>query len=215
MEEIRIPVAREGYPFIAFGAFCTLVAAILQYDLVALPALLLTAFCLYFFRDPSRVVPDDADALVAPADGRVILIEKVFDDHFVKEHVYKVSIFMNVFNVHVNRAPCNGEVSRVYYSPGHFYAANTQRGALENEFCALTITTMAKRRLAVVQVAGLVARRIVCWAQKGDTLSKGERFGLIRFGSRVDLYLPLNVQLEVAVGQKVRAGETVLGYLAA
>lgn len=214
MKEIRVPVAREGYPFIAFAAFATLIAAILEYDIASFAALLCTAFCLYFFRDPSRVVPDEDDVLVAPADGRIILIEKVFDDRFIKEHAYKVSIFMNVFNVHVNRAPCDGEVNRVRYSPGHFYAANTQRGALKNEYCALTVTTSSKRKLAVVQMAGLVAQRIVCWAQKGDMLRKGQRFGLIRFGSRVDLYLPLNVQLEVTLGQKVRAGETVLGYLA-
>lgn len=215
MLEMRIPVAREGYPFIGFAAYVALLTAILGYDLFTLAALFCTAFCLYFFRDPQRVIPDEEDVLVSPADGRVILIEKVFDDRFVKEHVYKVSIFMNVFNVHVNRVPCAGMVERVKYSAGRFYAANTQRGALENEFCALILTTPSARKLAVVQMAGLVARRIVCWAAKGDTLTKGQRFGLIRFGSRVDLYLPQHVQLEVKVGQKVRAGESVLGYLPA
>lgn len=214
MKEIRIPIAQEGYPFIAFAAFAALTAAVLGYDLVTLVLLMITAFCLFFFRDPERVVSDEEDVLVAPADGRVILIEKVFDDRFVKEHVYKVSIFMNIFNVHVNRVPFNGTVQKVQYSPGHFYAANTQRGALENEYCALIATIPSDQKMAVVQVAGLVARRIVCWAEKGDNLKKGQRFGLIRFGSRVDLYLPLKVHLEVALGQKVRAGETVLGYLA-
>jgi phosphatidylserine decarboxylase len=213
MKEPRIPVALEGYPFIALAALVTLVMAILGYNLVALLALALTTFVLYFFRDPERVSPEEDDVVVSPADGKVILIEKMFDDQFVKEHVYKISIFMNIFNVHVNRFPLPGTVTQVRYSPGSFLAANTERAALENENCALVIATPGRQKLAVVQVAGLIARRIVCWATKGDYLARGQRFGLIRFGSRVDLYLPLQIQLEVRPGQKVRAGETVLGYL--
>ncbi|RJX26893.1 MAG: phosphatidylserine decarboxylase family protein [Desulfurivibrio sp.] len=213
MKEQHIPVAREGYPFIGFTAFVTTVLAVLGYDIIAFWAMLLTGFVLYFFRDPSRIIPAESDVLVAPADGKVILVEKVFDDRFVNEQVYKVSIFMNIFNVHVNRAPFPGTVTTITYSPGRFYSADTERGALENEFCAVTMTTDAGQRLAVVQVAGLIARRIVCWAEHGDALSRGQRFGLIRFGSRVDLYLPLKTQLEIAVGQKVKGGETVLGYL--
>ncbi len=208
----QVPVAREGYPFIAIAAFATIVIAIIGYDLIALLGLSLTAFILYFFRDPERVCPEGNDVLVSPADGKVISIEKVFDDKFVKEHVYKVSIFMNVFNVHVNRIPFRARVDQVIYSPGSFYAANTEQGALENEYCAVILSTPLNKRLAVVQVAGLLARRIVCWATKGDGLERGQRFGLIRFGSRVDLYIPQQVQLEVTAGQKVRAGETVLGY---
>ncbi|MHB1184487.1 MAG: phosphatidylserine decarboxylase family protein [Desulfurivibrionaceae bacterium] len=213
MKKPQVPVALEGYPFIGFAALTTLVLAILDYDCSALLALFTTAYVLYFFRDPERVIPEDEDVLVSPADGKVILIEKVFDDRFVKEHVYKVSIFMNLFNVHVNRVPCPGTVTQVQYSPGMFFSANTERGALENEACALTLETRSNRKIAVVQVAGLIARRIVCWAGKGDRLMRGERFGLIRLGSRVDLYLPQQTQLEVSVGQKVRAGETILGYL--
>lgn len=213
MKKPQIPVALEGYPFIGFAAFTTLVLAILGYDFFALLLMFLTAFVLYFFRDPERISPEDEDALVSPADGKVILIEKVFDDRFVKEHAYKVSIFMNVFNVHVNRMPFSATVTRVQYSPGLFFSANTERGALENEACGLILDTKNNRKIAVVQIAGLIARRIVCWAVKGDSLERGERFGLIRFGSRVDLYLPQQVQLEVSLGQKVRAGETVIGYL--
>jgi len=213
MIEPRIPVAREGYPFIFFAGFATLVAAILGFVLATLLLLALTAFVLYFFRDPERVSPQDEDALVSPADGKVILVERVFDDRFSKEHAYKVSIFMNVFNVHVNRAPFPGRVERIIYSPGAFFSADTERGALQNESCAMVMTTPSARRMAVVQVAGLIARRIVCWATPGDDLGRGQRFGLIRFGSRVDLYLPITTQLEVLVGQKVRAGESVLGYL--
>jgi len=214
MKEPRIPVAKEGYPFIFAMGFAALLAAILNSVLASGFFLAATFFCLFFFRDPSRVVPLDDDALVSPADGKVILIEKVFDERFVKDHVYKVSIFMNVFNVHVNRVPFPGRVVGIRYSPGNFYAANSERGALTNESCGVVVETPSIKRYAMVQMAGVIARRIVCWAQKGDTLSRGQRFGLIRFGSRVDLYLPLNIQLEVNKGQKVKAGETVLGYLA-
>ncbi len=212
MIQPQIPVAREGYPFIAFAALAALVAAVLGHDLLAAGGLLLTGFVLYFFRDPERVGPDADDAVVAPADGKVILIEKVFDERFVKEHVYKLSIFMNVFNVHVNRMVFAGRVVEVRYTPGIFLAANTEQGALENENCGVILTTASNKKLAVVQVAGLIARRIVCWAEKGDSLARGQRFGLIRFGSRVDVYLPQQIQLEVSIGDKVRAGETVLGY---
>ncbi|MFZ5775615.1 MAG: phosphatidylserine decarboxylase family protein [Thermodesulfobacteriota bacterium] len=213
MKKPQVPVALEGYPFIGFAALTAVVLALLDYDCAALIMLAVTAFVLYFFRDPERIAPEEEDVIVSPADGKVIVIEKVFDNRFLKEHAYKVSIFMNVFNVHVNRVPFSGTVSRVQYFPGKFFSADTERGALENEACALTIDTGNHRRLAVVQVAGLIARRIVCWAGKGDALARGERFGLIRFGSRVDLYLPQQVQLEVVLGQKVRAGESVLGYL--
>ncbi len=210
----RVPVAEEGYPFIFVMGFASLVTAVLGFSLAALAFLLLCFFCLYFFRDPERVVPIDDDAIVSPADGKVILIEKVFDERFVREHVYKISIFMNIFNVHVNRVPFPGRVAAIKYSPGNFYAANSERGALSNEYCGVVVETSSSWRYAMVQMAGVIARRIVCWAEKGDELARGQRFGLIRFGSRVDLYLPLNVQLEVEVGQKVKAGETVLGYLA-
>lgn len=213
MKKIQVPVAKEGYPFIVFAALLSVVTAILGYDITALSALFLTSFVLFFFRDPERISPEEDDVIVSPADGKIILIEKVFDDKYVKEHVHKISIFMNVFNVHVNRFPFSGKVKKVLYSPGSFYSANTERGALENEACAVIVDINSERRFAVVQVAGLIARRIVCWATKGDQLERGQRFGLIRFGSRVDLYLPLQAHLEVKKGQKVKAGETILGYL--
>jgi phosphatidylserine decarboxylase len=209
----KVPVALEGYPFIGFAALSAVIASLLDYDFIGMSALACTAFLLYFFRDPERITPDDEDVIVSPADGKVILVEKVFDDRFVNEHVYKISIFMNIFNVHVNRMPMSGRVSAIEHEPGRFYSANTDRAALENEFCAVTVNTSSEVRYAVVQVAGLIARRIVCWITKGDAISKGQRFGMIRFGSRVDLYLPLKTQIEISPGQKVRAGETVLGYL--
>ncbi len=209
----QIPVAREGYPFIIFIAFATFIFALLKYDLIALITLFLTGFTFYFFRDPERISPDDEDVVVAPADGKIILVEKIFDDRFVNEHVYKVSIFMSIFDVHVNRVPFAGEVEKIQYSPGSFYAANTDQGGLANENCGVILTTKKDFKYAVVQIAGLLARRIVCWVEKGDVIDRGKRFGMIRFGSRVDLYLPQNMQLEIRSGQKVRAGETVIGYL--
>jgi phosphatidylserine decarboxylase len=213
MKEPQIPVAREGYPFIVFSAFTTLVTALLGYEFIAVIALFLTGFVFYFFRDPERIIPDAENGIIAPADGKVILVEKIFDDRFLHEHVYKVSIFMSVFDVHVNRLPFAGEVEKILYTAGSFYAANTDQGSLANEHCAVIISTPKNFRYAVVQVAGLVARRIVCWAEKGDRIASGSRFGLIRFGSRVDIYLPQQMQVEVRSGQRVRAGETVIGYI--
>lgn len=211
MKIVRIPVALEGTPFILFAAFATLIAALLNNQAAAVIGLAVTTFTLYFFRDPSRVVPDDATALVSPADGRIILIEQVVDDCYLQARVQKISIFMNVFDVHVNRVPFAGLVEKIVYSPGKFYSADSPRAGLENETCAVLLDGGQGRRMAFVQMAGLIARRIVCWAEKGDLLSKGSRFGLIRFGSRVDLYLPLELRLEVAMGQRVKAGQTILG----
>ena len=213
MKEPQIPVAREGYPFILFAAFVSLIAALLEYEFFAVISLVLTGFVLYFFRDPDRVIPEAEDAVVSPADGKVILVEKMFDDRFVNEHVYKISIFMSVFDVHVNRLPFTGQVEKIQYMPGSFYAANTDQGGLANEHCAVMLSTPKNFRYAVVQIAGLVARRIVCWAEKGDMLERGGRYGLIRFGSRVDLYLPQQLQVEIRTGQRVRAGETIIGFM--
>ena len=208
-------MALEGTPFILFAAFVTLIAALLEREAAALLGVAGTAFVLYFFRDPSRLVPDDETAMVSPADGRVILIEEVMDDRYLGAKAQKVSIFMNIFDVHVNRAPFSGQVERIVYTPGRFYSADSPRAGLENETCAVILDAGNGRRLAFVQMAGLIARRIVCWAERGDCLTKGERFGLIRFGSRVDLYLPLDLRLEIKMGAQVKAGETVLGRFVA
>ena len=143
----------------------------------------------------------------------MITIEKVFDDRFFHEYVHKISIFMNIFNVHVNRIPQSGTVEKIIYTPGEFYSADSNQGGLRNENCATIITGETGRKIAVVQVAGLIARRIVCWLEPEDNVRQGDRFGLIRFGSRVDLYIPGSVQISVKKGEIVRAGETVLGQL--
>lgn len=209
----QVPVAKEGYPFIGFAAFCTIVIAILGFPIATAFLLVATTFIICFFRDPERFVPSREDALVSPADGKVILVEKVMDNQFTGGEVHKISIFMNVFNVHVNRLPFSGKVDKVLYKTGKFYSADSERGGLENEQCATIIKTHQGKVLVFVQIAGLIARRIICWLEPGDDVDKGKRFGLIRFGSRVDLYLPIETDISVKTGEKVRAGETILGYL--
>lgn len=210
----QIPVAREGFPFIGLAAFLTLILAVLGFTALTALALIATAFILYFFRDPERFVPERPDALVSPADGKIILIEDVMDHAFTGGQAHKISIFMNVFDVHVNRIPCDGSIDRIIYTPGKFYSADSDRGALHNEYCATVLSTSSGRKIAFVQVAGLIARRIVCWLEPEDMVKRGRRFGLIRFGSRVDLYLPKDTEIKVTVGQKVTAGETIISHLA-
>ncbi len=209
----QVPVAKEGYPFIGFSAFCTLVLAFLGLPVATAIGFIATTFILCFFRDPERLSPNRQDALVSPADGKVILVERIPENFFTGGEMLKISIFMNVFNVHVNRIPCKGQVEKVIYKPGKFYSADSVKGGLENEYCATVITTPGGKTLAFVQIAGLIARRIVCWLEPGDTVVQGRRFGLIRFGSRVDLYLPVETDVIIKEGDKVRGGETVLGYL--
>jgi len=209
----QVPVAKEGYPFIGLAAFCTLVFAALGLSVPTYIFLIITIFTLCFFRDPERFTPTMENVLVAPADGRVLLVENIDDEKFTAAKAIKISIFMNVFNVHVNRIPCSGMIDKIIYTPGKFYAADSEKGALQNEYCATVLTTPNGKTLACVQVAGLIARRIVCWLEPGDSVRRGKRYGLIRFGSRVDLYLPQDTEISVQPGQKVRAGETVIGYL--
>lgn len=209
----KIPVAKEGYPFIGAAALVSLILAILDYPIPALIFLVLTFFILYFFRDPERIIPAQDDVLVSPADGRIILVERIFDERFFNEHVHKISIFMNIFNVHVNRIPIGGTIESVTHTPGTFYSADSAKGGLTNENCAVIIQSEIGRKLAVVQVAGLIARRIVCWSEPGDRIGRGMRYGLIRFGSRVDLYIPGTVEITVKKGQVVSAGETQLGRM--
>jgi phosphatidylserine decarboxylase len=213
MKKPELPIAREGFPFIFFCGFCTLIFSLLGYPAAALVGLTVTAFVTWFFRDPFRIQPEDSDAVVCPADGKVIIIDEIFDDRFLQQQVIKISIFMNVFNVHVNRIPFPGSVQQVILKAGKFYSADKKKAALHNEYCAMIIATASGQQYGIVQVAGLIARRIICWIQRGDQVITGQRYGLIRFGSRVDLYLPLDTKIEVKLGQKVRAGETILARM--
>jgi phosphatidylserine decarboxylase len=213
MKKTEIPIAQEGLPFISFCAFVTLICAVLGLALPAFLGLIATSFVTWFFRDPFRVLPADKNAIICPADGKVIAVKEMFDERFLQQEVIRVSIFMNVFNVHVNRVPFAGTVERILFKPGKFYSADKHQAALHNEHCAMIVTTESQQRYAAVQIAGLIARRIVCWAEPGDRIAGGQRYGLIRFGSRVDLYLPKRTEVTVRVGGKVRAGETVLGRM--
>jgi phosphatidylserine decarboxylase len=213
MKKEAFPIAREGFPFILYCAFATVASGLLEYDIAALGGFLATTFVTWFFRDPSRVGPQDENAVICPADGKVIIIDEIFDDRFLRQQVIKISIFMNVFNVHVNRIPLAGTVRQVQFKPGTFYSADKAKAALHNEYCALVVETASGVHYAVVQIAGLIARRIVCRAEPGDRVSEGQRYGLIRFGSRVDVYLPAGTPVEVRLGQKVRAGETILARM--
>jgi len=213
MKTPQIPVAKEGYPFILFSAFATLIFALVACSWAAYLGLAITTFVLCFFRDPERFVPEKDHALVSPADGKVLSVEKVEDSEYTQQEAYKICVFMNVFNVHVNRNPIAGKVDRIIYTPGKFYSADSDKGGLLNEKCATVVKTDHGEKVAYVQIAGLIARRIINWLEPGDTVKKGTRFGLIRFGSRVDIYLPADAAVAVEKDQKVRAGETILGYL--
>jgi len=164
---------------------------------------------LQFFRDPARVIPQDPNAVLSPADGRIVVVGKAHDPYANREAL-KISVFMNVFNVHSNRAPVDGKIEKVDYFPGQFVNADLDKASTENERNALVITAANGATVSCVQVAGLIARRILCYVDAGDVLARGQRYGFIRFGSRVDVYLPLSAQPKVAVGDKVSATETVL-----
>lgn len=202
-------VTPEGLPFITLGAFLTLLAAILGWELVCLVLLVLTLFTAYFFRDPQRVVPNDAGLCVSPADGKVVRVAPAVDPLTGEQRVC-VSIFMNVFNVHVNRMPVSGRVTDIVYIPGKFLNASLDKASEHNERCLLHLEDRDGEDWTMVQIAGLVARRIVCRAEPGDELRRGERFGVIRFGSRVDLYLPDGYSPCLQNGDKTVAGQTLL-----
>jgi phosphatidylserine decarboxylase len=204
-------IAREGWPFLAIAV---VVAVCVHWyaGWWSLPFWLAAIFVLQFFRDPSREVPADPALVCSPADGRIVVVEKAQDPYAGREAL-KISVFMNVFNVHSNRSPVDGEVTEVNYHAGGFFNAALDKASLANERNALTIRMGDGRAMTCVQVAGLVARRILCYVRPGDTMSKGQRFGFIRFGSRVDVYLPTGSRPKVVVGDKVYAGETVLAEL--
>ena len=214
MQNQNQPVAAEGYPFIALFAFVTLVFSLLGWSFPAIAFLLITLFAVYFFRNPDRTVPLGDDLIVAPADGKVVYVGKVTEDRYLNAEVYKISIFMSVFDVHVNRIPVSGTVVDQYYTKGSFMNASLDKASAENEQAGLVLEDKHKNRFLVVQIAGLVARRIVTYPVIGDVLEKGQRYGLIRFGSRVDLYLPANAQLQVSLGDRCVGGETILSRLA-
>ena len=207
------PVAIAGYPLIFAAAFATGVLALLQLRAPAILGLAVTFFIAYFFRDPDRVVPVSDGAIISPADGRVVIAGRVDHTLFYDGPCQKISIFMSVFNVHVNRIPHEGLVEKIEYHPGKFVNASLDKASEDNERNAVFIVTDQGQRYCVVQIAGLIARRIICHIQPGETVHRGRRFGMICFGSRLDIYLPIDATINVAVGDKVRAGTSIVGYL--
>ena len=205
-------IAREGWPFV----IASLAAAIVVWAFAGIgwsaPLWLMAIFVIQFFRDPPREVPQQPDAVLAPADGRIVKVEKARDPYTERDTLL-ISVFMNVFNVHSNRSPVDGTVERVEYSRGSFINADLDKASTENERNALHVRTASGADVTVVQIAGLVARRILCYAKAGDRLARGQRYGFIRFGSRVDVYLPLTARPRVAVGDRVAATSTILAEL--
>jgi len=204
-----VGVALEGLPYIIISAFVTLLFAILGCWFMTMVMLGLTLFIGHFFRDPERVAPEDAEAVSSPADGKIIKIARE-EDPISGEPRQVIAIFMNVFDVHVNRMPVSGKVETVRYIPGKFINASFDKAHKDNERNIVVVTGKGNQRFTMVQIAGLIARRIVCRVEPQDKLKRGERFGLIKFGSRVDLYIPDGYMPIVSVGQRVAAGETTL-----
>ncbi len=205
-------IAREGWPFLAIAVA---IAALVTYFGGGWWSLLLwlgALFMLQFFRDPPREIPQQAGAVLSPADGRIVKVERT-QDEYLKREAIKISVFMNVFNVHSNRSPVDGTVQQVWYNPGKFVNADLDKASTENERNALWLKTSDGQDVTCVQVAGLIARRILCYVKAGDVLARGQRYGFIRFGSRVDVYLPLTATVKVAIGDKVSATSTILAVL--
>ena len=205
-------IAREGWLFVGIALALALLVGILAGWLWSIPIWLAALFVIQFFRDPPRAVPDDPAAIVSPADGRIVEVSKAHDP-WLQRDALKVSVFMNVFNVHSNRSPVDGVVKERWYFPGAFLNAALDKASLENERNALWLQTRDGRNVTCVQVAGLIARRILCYVGPGAELRRGARFGFIRFGSRVDVYLPLEARVTAAIGDKVYAAESVLAWL--
>jgi phosphatidylserine decarboxylase len=205
-------IAREGWPFLGGAVALALLVTFAACWTWALPFWLVALFVLQFFRDPAREIPGDAKSVLSPADGRIVAIQPVRDS-WLNRDALKISVFMNVFNVHSNRSPVDGEVRQRWYNPGKFVNADLDKASTENERNALHIRTADGQDITCVQVAGLIARRILCYVEAGTQLVRGQRYGFIRFGSRVDLYLPTDVRVRVTIGDKVRATSTILAEL--
>jgi phosphatidylserine decarboxylase len=212
MPQNRWPIAKEGFPFLIPSVILTLLFVVMGWTILTILAILLTLFIAYFFRNPKRIIPSLKNIILSPADGTVISVGECEEERFLKERALKVSIFMSPFDVHINRAPASGKILQASYHPGKFLVASRDKASLLNEQNAFVMETEERFKILLVQIAGFVARRIVCYAKAGDHLNRGEIFGMIRFGSRVDLYLPLNIRPIVRVGQHIKGGESIIGY---
>jgi len=206
-------IAREGWSFLAIAAVASLGATFLFGWAWSLPFWIATLFILQFFRDPAREIPEEPGAVLAPADGRIVAVEKSRDP-WLERDALKISVFMNVFNVHSNRSPVDGVVNKRWYHAGAFVNAALDKASTENERNALWLRTPGGEDVTCVQIAGLIARRILCYVNEGAALARGQRFGFIRFGSRVDVYLPLDAEARASLGEKVTAGVSIIARLA-
>jgi phosphatidylserine decarboxylase len=204
--------AKEGYSFIGFFALVTVVALLFGPVWIVLFPLVLTLFMAYFFRDPEREIPEGEELFVAPADGKILVLQTVRESLYLNSEVLQISIFMSPLNVHVNRAPCDGIVEKVIHTPGKFLSAFKPEASVQNENIAMTMNTKYGTIL-VRQIAGFIARRAVCRVAPGEALRRGGRYGVIKFSSRVDIFLPPATIPKVKLGDRVTAGETILGYI--
>ena len=204
-------IAKEGWPFLAIAIVAALIVTLWSFP-ASIPFWIIALFVLQFFRDPARSAPEGENLVLAPADGRIVAVEEVYDI-YAERNALKISVFMNVFNVHSNRSPVDGTVKKVQYFSGKFFNAALDKASLENERNAMVLETANGHTVTAVQVAGLVAKRILCYAQAGNELKRGQRYGFIRFGSRVDVYLPLGSRPRVVIGDKVSATSTALADL--
>jgi len=213
MDYKRFPIVLDAFIFVI--PLTVLIAFFVWWGSIYLAVffMLIALFVLWFFRNPERNIPEDPEAIVSPADGRVIKIEEIDEEDMLEGKFKKISIFMNIFNVHVNRCPYPGVIKRIRYRKGKFFTADLDKASSQNERNNVLIETNEGKQILVVQIAGLVARRIVCWAKEGGTLGKGERFGLIRFGSRLEVFMPIDTEVLVKVGDRVKAGHTKVGNL--
>ncbi len=210
---VGLPIAREGLPFVLGAGVPAVVAGVVGWIGPALALAALSGYCAWFFRNPARDIPSGEGLIVSPGDGKVIAIEHEFESRYLKADCIRITVFLNIFNVHINRAPCDGVIHDVAYQPGQFLVASNPDATVKNEQNALMIERADGKKILCVQVAGLIARRIVCWASPGERMAKGERFGLIRFGSRMDVSLPLESEVKVQIGDHVKGGSSIIAEL--
>lgn len=212
MKNHREPILYDGLLYIIPLAVLSLIIALLGRPFFSLFTLSVAAFIAFFFRNPKRSIPQEEGIIVSPADGKVILIQDIFEKECLNAKAIKLSIFLSLIDVHINRIPCSGEIVDVNRKSGNFLAAFKDEASIENECISICISHH-RHKILVKQIAGVLARRIICWGNVGDKVERGQRYGLIKFGSRIDIFLPPQIELKVKIGDKVKGGETILGVL--
>lgn len=212
MTGTKTKICADGINYIIYGALAAWITALLGFTTLSLLLGSATLFVAYFFRDPPVVVPEEEGSITAPAYGKIVVVEKVTEPHFLEREMIKVSTFLSIFDCHIQRFPIAGKLVRTKYFEGKFFTANLKRASYENERHAVLIETDAGEEIVVVQIAGFLARRIVFDKNIGDKVEKGQRLGMIKFGSRVDIYLPLDYDVNVQIDEKVKGGETIIGW---